>query len=360
MMNYDEILHSCRVPVRVSFEPTISCNLRCPMCDRTHKKDYGRHRDEKLSYERTLDFIREIGSSGVRYFLFIGGGEPLIDPHTTEYMEILKSYGVYVHLWTNGTLIDEKNAPLIAKYCDMVTVSLDSVDPAVNDVQRGVEGSAEKTIRGIRLLRENSDTLFLRIHSVISALNLYKLREIADFAALNRVTEIGGALVAPYPWIPEEMRFTEEETAQISNRIEDLSEYAKAKGVALAGCYANTSAKIIENLRNIHNMYADPEQFGKLGHISCLGFWSQATVRPNGDVTVCCFSYEPVLGNLHDGSFIEIWNSEQAERIRERVKKGELLVPPCKGCDTGNIVFTREFERTGSLDSFFEMCINAR
>ncbi|MBQ3286299.1 MAG: radical SAM protein [Ruminococcus sp.] len=183
-MKIDDILDSVRAPVRISFEPTIECNLRCPMCDRTQKNDFDRHRADQLPYETVKAFLHDVGRLGVRYFLFIGG-EPLTDPHLTEYMRILKSYNVYVHLWTNGTLIDEVNAPQLAQLCDMITVSLDHPDPAVNDMSRGVKGATEKTIRGLKLLRESSGSLFLRIHSVISALNIDHLRSIAALPPIS-------------------------------------------------------------------------------------------------------------------------------------------------------------------------------
>lgn len=358
-MKYDDVLNSIKAPVRISFEPTISCNLNCPMCDRTQKSDYSKHRDEKLPYETTKAFMHEVGHLGVRYFLFIGGGEPLIDSHILEYMQILKSYGVYVHLWTNGTLIDDKNAPLLAQFCDMITVSLDSADPAVNDICRGSAGATEKAVNGLRLLRKNSDSLFLRIHSVISALNIDSLRDIAELAAEIGVTEIGGALIAPFDFIPDDMKFSHEQIGKLSNKIEDLCEYAKTKGVALAGCYANVSAKIIQNLSHIYNMYAEPSKTTDK-HITCMGLWGQVTVRPNGDVSVCCFTYKPVLGNLHNSSFTEIWRSERAEGLRKLAKSGEYIDSPCIGCDTGHPIFTKDLEMSNSLDSFFEMSINAR
>lgn len=358
-MKYDDVLNSMKCPVRISYEPTIRCNLCCPMCDRTRKADFAKHREQQLPYETVKAFLHEVGWLGVRYFLFIGGGEPLTEPHIVEYLQILKAYGVFVHLWTNGTLIDSDNAPMLAHLCDMITVSLDHPDPAVNDISRGVEGATEKAIAGLRLLRENSDNLFLRIHSIISALNIDRLRDIADLAAEIGVTEIGGALIAPFDFLPENMRFSKEQIAKLSNKIEELCEYSKTKGVALAGCYANVSAKIIQNLEHIHHMYTEaPEASEK--HITCMGLWGQAQVRPNGDVSVCCFTYKPVLGNLHDHSFSEIWNSSRAKELRELVKRGEYIDAPCFGCDTGHPVFTRDLELNGSLDSFFEMSINAR
>ena len=354
-----KVLEDIKMPVRISFEPTIACNLNCPMCDRTKKDDYLVHKNEKLSYEAVKRFLYEVGREGIRYFLFIGGGEPLCDDHIYEYIQILKSYGVYVHLWTNGTLINDNNAQTLSEYCDMITVSLDSPVPATNDKSRGVEGAAEKSITGIKLLRKYSDKVFLRIHSVISSLNIDHLKEIADFAYENKVNEIGGALIAPYDFIPGYMRFTDAQLRILSNRIEDLCEYAKTKGVALAGCYSNVSAKIIQNLEHIHNMYTNRNK-GTSKHITCMGLWGQAQIRPNGDVSVCCFTYKPILGNLHDMTFKEIWNGEKAEKFRETVKKGEYLDPSCIGCDTGHPVFTKNIELFGEIDSFLEMSINAR
>ena len=138
-----------------------------------------------------------------------------------------------------------------------------------------------------------------------------------------------------------------------------LCEYAKAKGIALAGCYANVSAKIIQNLSHIHSMYGDHSAEPQK-HITCMGLWGQATVRPNGDVSVCCFTYKPVLGSLQNNSFEEIWRSERAQELRELVKSGQYIDAPCVGCDTGHPVFTEDLALTGSLDSYFAMSINGR
>ena len=220
----------------------------------------------------------------------------------------------------------------------MITVSLDNSDPEINDASRGVKGATERTIAGLRLLCKNSDSLFLRIHSVISALNIDHLKEIADLASDIGVTEIGGALMAPFGFVPENMRFSKEQTGQLSNKIEELCEYAKTKGVALAGCYSNVSAKIIENLEHVHKMYGGNSTQVSEKHITCMGLRGQAQVRPNGDVSVCCFTYKPILGNLNNNSFEEIWNSPQANNWRELVKRGEYIDSPCVGCDTGNPV----------------------
>ena len=358
-LNIDEALNAVKGPVKICFEPTMSCNLRCPMCDRTKKTDFEKHRDNKLPYETVKAFMHDAGRLGTRHFLFIGGGEPLCEPHLEEYMRILKSYGTYVHLWTNGTLIDEDNAGWISELCDMVTVSLDSPDSAVNDISRGVEGATERTVAGIRLLSKNSDSLFLRIHSVISGLNVNRLRDFADFAAECGVTEIAGALMAPFDFVPDSMRFTKEQIDTLSLKIEDLCEYARSKGVALGCSYAGTTAKIIQNLTNIHNMYSAGSDKAS-EHITCLGLWGEAVVHPNGDVAVCCYSYKPVLGNLHEGSFEEIWHSKRAEELRELARRGEYLDAPCVGCDMGHPVFTRDLELTGSLESFWDACVFGR
>lgn len=352
-MDVNSVLDSIRGPVRIIFEPTISCNLRCPMCDRTHKSDFTKHRDDKLNKEHIEIMLRDIGEMGVRHILLIGGGEPLTEPNILHYIDLLKSYDINVHLWTNGTLISEDNAEFLAKQCDMITVSLDSSDPDVNDKSRGVPGSTQKSIAGLKLLRYHNPYLYLRIHSVISALNVDNLTDFVSLAKELSLNEIGGAVMNPFEFVPDNMRLSNTQKAALNNNIEKLRALAHKEGIALAGCYEDISGKTIRKLMREHGLSQNK-------CVTCLGLWTQATIRPNGDVSVCCFTYKPVLGNLHDASFREIWMSDRAHALREYCKRGNYIDEPCKGCDLGHPVFTRLLEKCGNMQIFNDMQIRSR
>jgi MoaA/NifB/PqqE/SkfB family radical SAM enzyme len=50
----------------------------------------------------------------------------------------------------------------------------------------------------------------------------------------------------------------------------------------------------------------------------CRAPWEWGLVSTNGDVRPCCFA-SAAIGNLDDGSFREIWNSEAAQQLRQDI-----------------------------------------
>lgn len=354
VMYTNSALDSVKGPVRVIYEPTIHCNLRCPMCDRTHKTEYEEHKNAPLQKDKALRFLNDIVAAGSTHILLIGGGEPLMHSDIHEYIECIKQNDVHLHLWTNGTLITEKNANFLANYCDMITVSLDSPHEEINDQLRGVEGATKRTINGLKLLRNENTNLYLRIHSVLSARNIPHLNDFLPLIEKVGINEVGGALVNPFSFVPENFLIAKEKQSDYFHKIDLFCQELKKRDIALAGYYNAIS-------KNIINKIAESLlEEGEITPITCLGLWSQATVRPNGDVSVCCFSYKPILGNLHKNTFNEIWNSKRAEELREKVYNGEYLDAPCKGCDLGNPVFTRLLNSGEDMVQFNNMINTSR
>lgn len=352
-MHTNTALDTLKGPVRVIYEPTIHCNLRCPMCDRTHKTEYKKHKEDQLPTEVSLQFLNDIATMGATNIQLIGGGEPLMHPDILTFIECIKKQGLHLHLWTNGTLITEKNADFLASHCDIITVSLDSPREEVNDQLRGLLGATKRSINGLKLLRKADPNIYLRIHSVLSARNIPHLNDFLPLIDEIGLNEVGGAIVNPFSFVPSDFLISEEQRRGFDDKIHVFQEALKSRNVALAGCYASISKNIINDIAKTLQIQ---EKSGS--HITCLGLWSQATVRPNGDVSVCCFSYKPILGNLHEMSFSEIWKSEKAEALRRLVYKGEYLDDPCWGCDLGDPVFTRLLENGEDMTRFNYM-INA-
>ncbi len=124
-MNYDDILDSVKAPVRISFEPTITCNLRCPMCDRTQKSDFSKHRDEQLPYEVTKSFLHDVGRLGTRYFLYIGGGETLTDPHILGNLHDMS----FEEIWRSKRAEELRELVKSGEYIDAPCVGCDTGHP---------------------------------------------------------------------------------------------------------------------------------------------------------------------------------------------------------------------------------------
>src|SRR5580704_19525233 len=111
------------------------CNFRCPYCmprERFHEQYRFLKSSERLNFEEILRLTRLFLQLGV-VKLRVTGGEPLLRAGLAELIGDLTSLpGIEdVALTTNGVLLAQHAAELRAAGLHRVTVSLDSLDPAV-------------------------------------------------------------------------------------------------------------------------------------------------------------------------------------------------------------------------------------
>src|ERR1700712_1918953 len=93
-------------PISVSFEPTTSCNLRCPECPsglRAFTRPTGML--EKNFFRETIDEIHK----ELLYLIFYFQGEPFLNTDFLEMVKYADSKGIYTATSTNAHyLTDEK------------------------------------------------------------------------------------------------------------------------------------------------------------------------------------------------------------------------------------------------------------
>ena len=125
---------------------TRACNLNCIHCyaRAVHLSD-----DRELSTEQGLDLLDDLAGFGVPVVLF-SGGEPLVRPDLTDLARHAVDRGIRAVISTNGTLIDEEKAVLLKDAgVSYVGISLDGLEK-VNDYFRGMEGSFQAALSGIK------------------------------------------------------------------------------------------------------------------------------------------------------------------------------------------------------------------
>lgn len=129
------------------------CNFRCPYC--MPEATYHEHfrflePKERLSFDEIERVARVAVSLGVRK-LRLTGGEPLLRPKLPELVARLVSIpGVEdVALTTNGVLLERHVRELKAAGLNRVTVSLDSLDPAVFARMSGGRAQLEPVLEAI-------------------------------------------------------------------------------------------------------------------------------------------------------------------------------------------------------------------
>jgi len=91
-------------------------------------------------FETAIREAKPLGLSGVK----LTGGEPLLHPHFTRLLEIVRREGLRLIIETNGLLCTPEIAAEIAKSPDrFVSVSIDGSDAATHEWVRGVPGAFE-------------------------------------------------------------------------------------------------------------------------------------------------------------------------------------------------------------------------
>lgn len=147
---FDEPFSDLLRPI-IAWNITKRCNLRCKHCYIDAEQRRGEGELNKEGALRVVDQVRELGSP----LIIFSGGEPLMRDDVFDVIEYAKSRGIKVALSTNGTLITEEVARRIARAgVDYVGVSLDSPYPTWHDEFRGVKGSFDATMTGIRELKK--------------------------------------------------------------------------------------------------------------------------------------------------------------------------------------------------------------
>lgn len=142
------------------WELTYRCNERCVHCfnpgaAHTDGVKPNRNRNE-LTEEEIVKTLDDLVALGV-FKITISGGEVLTSKKLFFLMEESRKRGFQLHIYTNGLLLDAKNASKLASYYpDTVSLSVYSTNPKIHDEFTKVPGSYRRTIAAIKLLHKQN------------------------------------------------------------------------------------------------------------------------------------------------------------------------------------------------------------
>lgn len=275
-------------------EITNVCNLKCDFCPQTSRKL------EFMSTElfsKILDQIKE----HTDYIYFHVKGEPLLHPNIDKLLDISYQRGFKVNITTNGTLINEVKDKLILKPgLRQLNFSLHSFDG--NEMNFGKRKYINDILAFTKEARTNSDLIIsLRLWNLEenSATNLERERNNEILELIEREFDI------PY-------------------RIQE--EVAPGRGVKIADkVYLNQEYQF---------QWPDLNVVEDNGLGFCYGLRNQVAILVDGTVVPCCLDGEGVinLGNVKEGCFSRIIESERAIRIIEGFSKREAVEELCRKC----------------------------
>lgn len=317
-------------PLRVTFEVTYRCNLKCEMC---YLVIEGR---EKQKDELTSEEIKNVISQLTRKIpLTFTGGEPLLKEGIMDVLKYASKRNVF-GLLTNGILITENKAKeLVEIETNSLTISIDGIKD-IHDKIRG-KGSFEKAMEGIKRIQEqkkkqSKSNPRININAVIMPSNIDTLHEIVElasdlsidlcsFQALDPSLNRSGLNV--HNDINRYMKTTINQVDHIDpvemrrclEKIDSVSKKNKVK--------VNFVPRINRNdLIDYYSRKIDAEKY------ICKFPWSALRISPFGDLYPC-FNYS--IGNIRKNKISELWNNDQYKNFRKSLKNQKIF-PGCVGC----------------------------
>lgn len=144
-----------RTPYSGTLELTYRCNLSCRHCY-CNLNAGDKKKDEELSTGEIKRILDEVSDAGCLWLLLTGGEVMLRKDFPDIYMHALR-VGMLVEVFTNATLIDEKIAKLFSEFRPVgIDVSIYGSNPGIHDKITGVEGSFDRMMEGLNLLRQHN------------------------------------------------------------------------------------------------------------------------------------------------------------------------------------------------------------
>lgn len=170
------------------------CNFRCPYC--MPEATYGEHfkflsNDQRLSFdeiERLCRMAAQLGVSKLR----LTGGEPLLRPHLHRLVERLRKIDGITDLamTTNGVLLRRHVVALREAGLNRVTVSLDTLDPALFHRMSGGRGALEDVLDGIEAAQAAGFPQGIKLNTVVQ-------RGVNEHSVIELVERFRGTGIIP-------------------------------------------------------------------------------------------------------------------------------------------------------------------
>lgn len=296
------------LPMSISFEPTTSCNLRCPECPsglRSFSRPTG-----MLDVEFFKNTINDLHKELI-YLTFYFQGEPFLHPHFLDMAKYASGKGIYTATSTNAHYLDDVTAKkTVQSKLDRLIISIDGSAQETYEQYR-IGGDLKKVIEGtkniVRWKKElKSKTPHLIFQFLVVKPNEHQIEEVQQLAKELGVNELKLKTAQVYDLEKE------------NNLIPENPKYARYKKDQ-EGNYQ------LENTLDNH----------------CWKLWHSSVITWDGKVVPCCFDKDAAhrMGDLKETPFKELWQGDLYQNFRSAILKSRKENEICKNCSEGTKVW---------------------
>lgn len=303
------------LPRKIDLEPTINCNFKCVMCQRTY---WGRKSQDMslMQFEQVLSnfpMLEKIKIQGI--------GEPLLNKYLFEMIDLSKRRKVHVSTYTNGSLlhINDNAYKLIQSGIDLIRISIDGARKETFEKIRHGSNFELVIDNVLQLTKSRSKTQTeIEFWTVVTEDNIAELSMIIDLAHKLGVSTVNAQLIIN----------TFDYKSEIGTRLLKLKpnisetnfhEYFEA-------AFVNAQSKKIRLVLQTSKAYSVESP--------CHWSFDSTFISVEGFVVPCCTIADPRvtnMGNVFEEPFSDIWNGARYQSFRKSIIDNNLLAP-CKNC----------------------------
>ena len=296
------------VPISITFEPTTSCNLRCPECP-SGKREFTRPTGmlQNDFFKSTIDELYK----EISYLIFYFQGEPFLNPNFLDMVKYASAKNIYTATSTNAHyLTDAVAKQTVESGLSRLIISIDGTTQETyeqyrigGDLKKVIEG-AENVVKWKKELRSKTPHIIFQF--LVVKPNEHQIKDVEVLAKKIGVDEVRFKTAQMYDYVNGN---------KLIPTIEKYSRYKKQTD----GTYT------IKN--------------EMLNH--CWRLWHSTVITWDGLVVPCCFDKDAQhqLGNLKTESFKKMWQGNKYQNFRSAVLRSRSEIDICKNCTEGTKVW---------------------
>jgi radical SAM protein with 4Fe4S-binding SPASM domain len=343
---------------------TSRCNLSCLQCyiDAAEKEQVS-----ELTTSDARHIIDEAAACRTPLLMF-SGGEPLLRPDFWEILEHAKSRGLRVAVSSNGILVTGDVAERLKdNQVGYVGISLDGARASTHDAARGLKGSFDDAVEGLRNCVERGVRCGVRFTATKN-----NFREVPELLDLTQRLDI--LRFCLYWLVPSgrgrslyrKRRLDRDEVTWVLDRLYESVQNSEPEKIEILTVDApQDGVYILDRLKEESpNRYEKAREILEYVGDTCSAGDRIMNIDPEGNIYPCQFAQLESLkvGNLTEGSLVKIWNDPANIVLASMRSKVNRLKGKCGGCVHRKICTggcrVRAYFESGDLWAEDPMCIS--
>lgn len=303
-------------PINAELGIAGACNHRCIFCS----MDYMGYKPEALSAELLLPNMEEMYQRGLKSVVLAGNGEPLVNRDAVEIINRTKEIGIDVAMSTNGVLFTKEIADECMGSLTWMRFSTSAFsDENYQKIHRAKPGDIQKVFDNIayaaELRKKKNINTTIGVQLVLIPENINEAYKLG-----LKAKELGADYISikPFGYQPQSM-------SELKGEFDRSEFYAKQEELELK--IASLSTKNFTGLFR-RNKIEKAKNMKQRTYKECHALPFYSFIDSAGDVWPCCTlmgNEGMCFGNLHEKSFVEIWQGKERKQVLKRIKESGLL-----------------------------------